>query len=177
LFFYKIIIKIELQRLIMSITFTGTTIYNRADRCAICMEPLGNGQEVAIHDDNIGRLHPMHSDCINRWIETRPTCPFCNADVEVEAAPVTFMDRVIRAIPNRECLINIGIIAAAAIGAAVVSVTGSVSAGTVAGVAAGTATAAVIISAGPEILVAAGTAIAAGSARLAAAVGVAAHQD
>jgi hypothetical protein len=84
----------------MSITFTKTTAYTREDPCAICHEPLGNGEEVAIHDDASGRKHPMHEDCINRWIETRPTCPFCNADVEVEAAPVTFKDKVVRAIPH-----------------------------------------------------------------------------
>jgi hypothetical protein len=82
----------------MSVTFTTTTAYNREDPCAICHEPLGNGQEVASHDDEAGRLHPMHTDCINLWIETRPTCPFCKAGVQVQEKPPTFKEKAVKAI-------------------------------------------------------------------------------
>jgi hypothetical protein len=110
----------------MSIAFTKTTNYEHKDPCAICHEPLGNGQEVAMHDDDLGRKHPMHNDCINRWINTNPTCPFCSSDVQVQEKPLTLKDRAIRAIPELEHLnltsitISTAAIGAAAIGAVAV---------------------------------------------------------
>lgn len=47
-------------------------------KCCICMEDCLEGQQMRTV---VVCGHQYHSDCLEKWLRNRPTCPLCNQDV------------------------------------------------------------------------------------------------
>ena len=51
---------------------------NMDDNCAICQDPIEQGQRMRILDYC---THSFHSNCIDTWFATHVTCPTCRHDI------------------------------------------------------------------------------------------------
>lgn len=51
--------------------------------CNICFEGFTLVNQPWGHEDG-GEKHPSHSECIKKWIETKPTCPTCSIKATIE---------------------------------------------------------------------------------------------
>ncbi|XP_061368328.1 putative RING-H2 finger protein ATL19 [Gastrolobium bilobum] len=64
------------QRVIGSIVCFGSQAMasSNSNECAICLEDFKKGEECLVFSV-CG--HTFHFDCINHWIEKKPSCPIC----------------------------------------------------------------------------------------------------
>lgn len=59
-------------------TTMHTSIRHYDDNCAICQDPIEEGQEVCTLNYCV---HTFHQDCIRPWFENHVTCPTCRHDI------------------------------------------------------------------------------------------------
>ena len=45
--------------------------------CSVCMSEYEQGEKITV----LPCFHSFHSECVNRWLESKPTCPVCMRDV------------------------------------------------------------------------------------------------
>ncbi|CAG9312873.1 unnamed protein product [Blepharisma stoltei] len=48
--------------------------------CSICMNDITKGQIITA----LGCPHKFHSECVDTWIETKPSCPVCKKRVSTD---------------------------------------------------------------------------------------------
>lgn len=59
-------------------TTMHTSIRHYDDNCAVCQDPIEEGQEVCTLNYCV---HTFHQDCIRPWFENHVTCPTCRHDI------------------------------------------------------------------------------------------------
>jgi hypothetical protein len=59
-------------------TITTTATRNMDDNCAICQDPIEQGQRMRILNYC---THSFHVECIDTWFATHVTCPTCRHDI------------------------------------------------------------------------------------------------
>lgn len=59
-------------------TTMHTSIRRYDDNCAICQDPIEEGQEVCTLNYCV---HTFHQECIRPWFENHVTCPTCRHDI------------------------------------------------------------------------------------------------
>jgi endogenous inhibitor of DNA gyrase (YacG/DUF329 family) len=59
-------------------TTTTTATRNMDDNCAICQDPIEQGQRMRILNYC---THSFHVECIDTWFTTHVTCPTCRHDI------------------------------------------------------------------------------------------------
>lgn len=59
-------------------TTMHTSIRHYDDNCAICQDPIEEGQEVCTLNYCV---HTFHQECIRPWFENHVTCPTCRHDI------------------------------------------------------------------------------------------------
>jgi hypothetical protein len=59
-------------------TITTTATRNMDDNCAICQDPIEQGQRMRILNYC---THSFHVECIDTWFTTHVTCPTCRHDI------------------------------------------------------------------------------------------------
>lgn len=59
-------------------TTMHTSIRHYDDNCAICQDPIEEGQEVCTLNYCV---HTFHQECIQPWFENHVTCPTCRHDI------------------------------------------------------------------------------------------------
>eukprot|EP01147_Barroeca_monosierra_P000579 gene579-3896_t len=47
------------------------------EQCAVCLQPFEVGQQAR----RLPCTHTFHSECIDAWLETAPTCPTCRTNI------------------------------------------------------------------------------------------------
>jgi len=50
------------------------TVIRGGETCSICLEPCGYGVELVCN-------HVFHKKCIEKWLDSNPTCPNCRLEV------------------------------------------------------------------------------------------------
>lgn len=59
-------------------TIATTAPRTMDDNCAICQDPIEQGQQMRILNYC---THLFHSNCIDTWFTTHVTCPTCRHDI------------------------------------------------------------------------------------------------
>ena len=70
--------------------------------CGICYKRLNkkDSGSVIVHEGEEGAKHPLHAKCMQMWIKQRPTCPYCEAQVD-EWPLLSWKDKISLTITNR----------------------------------------------------------------------------
>jgi hypothetical protein len=59
-------------------TILITVNHTHPDNCAICQDPIEEGQTMRILNYC---MHPFHQSCIDTWFQSHVTCPTCRHDI------------------------------------------------------------------------------------------------
>lgn len=61
--------------------------------CAICLLDYEEGQDVCL----LPCLHMYHHECLEEWIASHSTCPFCKSDLNVKARVPSTKEKIVKA--------------------------------------------------------------------------------
>ncbi|QHO00805.1 RING-H2 finger protein [Arachis hypogaea] len=58
------------------VTYESQDMQKSCSDCAICMESFQDGQSCQVFPEC---KHMFHSDCMDRWLQKKSTCPICRS--------------------------------------------------------------------------------------------------
>ncbi|KAH6772286.1 RING/U-box superfamily protein [Perilla frutescens var. hirtella] len=72
--------KLYIEALLPGVTYSAANFPEKSD-CAICLDSFREG-------DSCRKIpvckHLFHSECVDRWIGRKPTCPVCRTRVDLD---------------------------------------------------------------------------------------------
>ena len=72
-----------LPKSMLPATFNYFTFVEPGTECSICITPIEEGEEAVRTPCG----HCFHKQCLERWMEERPICPMCRAELPVIVSP------------------------------------------------------------------------------------------